>query len=427
MNISKRLPAFESRDYRLWFFGQGISVIGTWLQNTSQAWLVLRLTNSPFKLGLVTSIQYLPSLFLSIFIGPLVDLFPKRTILIWTQSLFSLSAATLAWVCFGGKPQYWQVLLISAVTGFVNVVDYPARQSFVFEQVGDSKAVVNAVALNSTVFNVARIIGPALGGIMIVLVGIPWTFALNAISYLAVIASLVAMRAGRVSSAAASGDFWGEIKRGYRYIVGDKVIMTLLIITGTISLFIFNFNILIPSFAAITLSLGAGGYGGLMASLGLGALIAAALMSLSGTKLEPTPKLLFGSGLILCLSMILAGLQRNSLTASLSLILCGFGMASFSTMSNTAVQMQASKEMRGRVMSAYNLVFVGSTPIGALFIGKVSDSWGPATGFWLSGAICLVFLAVMIFMVAPRVFRGISSFTRRGYGSEAVSAVGPPS
>jgi len=413
MNIRQRLPALASRDYRLWFVGQGVSVIGTWLQNTSQAWLVLKLTNSPFKLGLVTSIQYLPSLFLSIFIGPLVDLFPKRTILIWTQSLFALSAAILALVCFGGNPQYWQVLLIAAVTGFVNVVDYPARQSFVSEQVGGGKVVVNAVALNSTVFNVARIIGPAIGGIMIALVGIPWTFALNSVSYLAVIGSLFAMRAGRVASAKFSGDFFAEIAKGYRYMIANKVIMSLLVIAGVFSLFIFNFSILIPSFAAITLKLGADGYGGLMSALGVGALVAAGFMSLGGTKFEPTPRLLFGSGLLLCLAMMVVGLQRNPVAAGAALVVCGFGMAAFGTMSNMAVQLQAAKEMRGRVMSAFNLVFIGSTPIGALFIGKVSDSYGPGTGFVLAGAICIIFLAVMVLFIAPVTLKGISSFARQ--------------
>ena len=427
MNIRQRLPAFESRDYRLWFAGQGISVIGTWLQNTSQAWLVLKLTNSPFKLGLITSIQYLPSLLLSIFIGPLVDLFPKRTILIWTQSLFALSAAVLALVCFGGNPQYWQVLLIAAVTGFVNLFDYPARQSFVSEQVGGGKAVVNAVALNSTVFNVARIIGPAIGGIMIALVGIPWTFALNSVSYLAVIASLFAMRAGRVASAKRSGDFFAEIAKGYRYIVADKVIMTILIISGTFSLFIFNFSILIPSFAAITLGLGADGYGGLMSALGVGALAAAGFMSFSGTKFEPTPRLLFGAGFLLCLAMIATGFQRNPLAAGATLVVCGFGMAAFGTMSNMAVQLQAAKEMRGRVMSAYNLVFIGSTPIGALFIGKVSDSLGPGTGFILAGTICIVFLAAMVFIVAPRTLRGVSSFAKPRVETDAQAHPAPES
>ena len=413
MNIRQRLPAFESRDYRLWFIGQGVSVIGTWLQNTGQAWLVLKLTSSPFKLGIVTSIQYLPSLFLSIFMGPVVDLFPKRSILILTQSLFAVSAAILSWVCFAGHVQYWQVLLISAITGFVSVVDFPARQSFISEQVADSKAVVNAVALNNIIFNVARIIGPALGGIMIAIVGIPWTFALNAISFLAVIASLFSMKAGRAASASCSGDFLGEIRRGFQYIVHNKVIMTLLVISGTFGLFIFNFNILIPSFAKMTLGLNADGYGLLMSALGAGALVAAALISLSGTKLEPTPRLLFGAGLILCVAMILIGFQKNFLTSAISLVFCGFGMASFTTMSNTAIQLQSPNEMRGRVMSAYNLVWVGTTPIGSLYTGAVSDSLGAATGFWMSGAICLLFLLIVIFAVAPRTFKGVATFVKR--------------
>lgn len=412
MSIRQRLPAFESRDYRLWFFGQGLSIIGTWLQNTGQAWLVLKLTNSPFKLGLITSIQYLPSLFLSIFIGPVVDLFPKRTILLCTQSLFALSAAILSWVCFTGHVQYWQVLLIAAVTGFVSVVDFPARQSFISEQVQDSKAIVNAVALNNILFNVGRLIGPAIGGLMIALVGIPWTFSLNSISYLAVIASLFLMRSGRAPSVASSGDFLGEIKKGYRYVVQDKVIMTLLVIAGALGLFAYNFNILIPSYAKLSLGLGSGGYGFLMSALGAGALIAAVAMSLRGSKLEPSPSLLFGSGLILCAAMILTGLQHRPLPAAIFLVFCGFGMAAFSTMCNTSIQMLSSPQMRGRVMSAYNLVWVGSTPIGSLYIGQVSDSLGAGAGFWISGAICLVFLLVMLFAVAPRVFKGLATFTR---------------
>jgi len=412
MNLRKRLPALESKDYRMWFVGQSVSVIGTWLQNTGQAWLVLKLTNSPFQLGLVTSIQYLPSLFLPLFIGPLVDLLPKRTILIWTQSLLGVMAAILSVICFIGNVQYWQILIIAAITGLVSVVDFPARQSFISEQVNDRSAVVNAVALNNLSFNLARIIGPAVGGIMIALVGIPWTFALNAVSFSAVVTSLFFMKAGRVPVAVRSGNFRGEIKKGYQYIARNKVIVTLLAIAGTLGLFIFNFNILIPSYVKLTLGLGAGEYGVLMAALGAGALIASTLMAFAGTKLEPTPKLLLGSGLILCIAMILVGLQKNLAVATFFLLFCGFGMTSFGAMSNTAIQMQSSPEMRGRVMSAYNLVWIGTTPIGSLYIGGVSDSLGPAAGFWISGSICLVFLLFMLFFVVPKTFFGLKTFVK---------------
>ena len=197
MNIRKRLPAFESRDYRIWFAGQSISLVGTWLQNTGQSWLVLKLTNSPFKLGLLVSIQFLPSLILSVFIGPIIDRFPKRSILLFTQTMYALAAAALAVVAFGGHAQYWQVLIIAAVTGVISAVDWPTRQSFVGEQVNDRSAVVNAVALNSTMFNIARVVGPGIGGVLIAAVGIPWTFALNSVSFIAVIISLLLMKAGR--------------------------------------------------------------------------------------------------------------------------------------------------------------------------------------------------------------------------------------
>lgn len=418
MSIRKRLPAFESPDYRLWFFGQGISVIGTWLQNTGQAWLVLKLTNSPLKLGLLSTIQYLPSLLLSIFIGPILDIFPKRTILLWTQTLFTVSATVLAIVAFGGHAQYWQILFISAFTGLITAVDWPARQSFVSEQVQDKTAVVNAVALNNTLFNIARVVGPAIGGLLIAAVGIPWTFALNAISYLAVIASLAYMKSGRKPSKEKSGNFRDEMRDGLRYIRRSPVIVSLLAITGVISLFLFNFNILIPSFAKLTLGLEAEGYGGLMSAMGVGALAAGILMSLGGKKMEPKPSFIYGAGFILSIAMILTGLQKNIFLTGILLAFCGFGMSSFSTMCNTAVQMQSSDQMRGRVMSVYNIVFVGSTPIGSLYVGHVADSMGTDMAFTLSGLIGFLFLVFMLVFITPRTFKSLKTFVKPSGGKD---------
>ncbi|MGB9666068.1 MAG: MFS transporter [Candidatus Cryosericum sp.] len=414
MNIRKRLPALESKDYRLWFVGQSISLIGTWLQNTGQAWLVLKLTNSPFKLGLLTSIQFLPSLILSVFIGPVIDRFPKRSILLFTQIMYALAAAALAVVAFGGHAQYWQVLLISALTGVISAVDWPTRQAFVSEQVSDKSAVVNALALNSTIFNIARVVGPGIGGILIAAVGIPWTFALNSVSFIAVIISLLFMQAGRKPSKSGKGNYAQEVREGVQYIAKNQVIMSLLIIAGVISLFLLNFNILIPSFAKLTLGLRADGYGGLMSAMGVGALAAGVLMSLGGSRLEPTPAYIYWSGFILAVAMILVGLQRNFYLTGLLLIFCGFGMAALSTLSNTALQMQSPDHMRGRVMAAYNLVFVGSTPIGALYAGQISDVLGASMGFLVSGVIGVVFLGVMLIFVTPRTFHGLKTFATPG-------------
>jgi len=412
MNIKDRLPALASRDYRLWFVGQGISVIGTWLQNTGQAWLVLKLTNSPLKLGILTSVQYLPSLLLSLFIGPIIDRYPKRSILLWTQSLFAFFAALLAFIVFSGREQYWHVLAIAALTGLVTAVDWPARQSFVSEQVEDKDAVVNAIALNSTIFNIARVIGPAIGGALIAIVGIPWTFALNAISYIAVIGSLWAMRSGRVAYAPKSGHYRSDIREGLAYIKKRKSIGLLLAIVGVITTFLLNFNILIPSYAKLTLGLGADRYGILMSAMGVGAMLAGILMSLGGRALQPKPAYIFGAGFILSIAMILIGLQRNFIISAILLAACGFGMSSFATMCNTSVQIQSSSAMRGRVMAAYNLVFVGSTPLGSLYTGQISDMLGSDAGFLISGAIGLLFLLSMKFFVAPKVFSGVKSFAQ---------------
>lgn len=410
MNIRKRLPALESKDYRLWFVGQSISLVGTWLQNTGQAWLVLKLTNSPFKLGLLTSIQFLPSLILSVFIGPVIDRFPKRSILLFTQIMYALAAAALAVVAFGGHAQYWQVLVISAFTGVISAVDWPTRQAFVSEQVSDKSAVVNALALNSTIFNIARVVGPGIGGILIAAVGIPWTFTLNSVSFIAVIISLLFMRAGRKPSKSGKGDYAQEVREGIQYIAKNHVIMSLLIIAGVISLVLLNFNILIPSFAKLTLGLRADGYGGLMSAMGVGALAAGVLMSLGGARLEPTPAYIYGSGFILALAMVFVGVQRNFYVTGLLLVFCGFGMAALSTMSNTALQMQSPDHMRGRVMAAYNLVFVGSTPVGALYAGQISNVLGANMGFLVSGVIGVVFLGAMLIFVTPRTFHGLKTF-----------------
>lgn len=412
MNIKERLPALASRDYRLWFVGQGISVIGTWLQNTGQAWLVLKLTNSPLKLGILTSVQYLPSLLLSLFIGPILDRYPKRSILLWTQSLFAFLAALLAAIVFSGVEQYWHVLAIAALTGLVTAIDWPARQSFVSEQVEDKDAVVNAIALNSTIFNIARVIGPAIGGALIAIVGIPWTFALNALSYLAVIASLWAMHSGRVAYAPKAGHYQSDIREGLEYIKKRKSIAILLVIVGVISTFLLNFNILIPSFAKLTLGLRADRYGILMSAMGIGAMIAGILISLGGRTLKPKPSYIFGASFILSISMILIGLQRNFIISAILLAACGFGMSSFATMCNTSVQILSSPSMRGRVMAAYNLVFVGSTPIGSLYTGQISDMLGSDVGFLISGILGLLFILSMRIFVTPKVFKGIRSFAQ---------------
>ena len=412
MNKKHKLPAMESRDFRLWFVGQGVSVIGTWLQNTGQAWLVLKITNSPTKLGLLTAVQYIPTLVLALFIGPFVDTYPKRTILLWTQSLFAVAAAALAAVSFMGNEQYWIIMLISLLTGIVTAVDWPARQAFVSEQVLDKTAVTNAVALNNTLFNIARVIGPALGGVLIAAVGIPWTFALNALSFIAVIASLVMMEAGRTPVRAERSDMKTEVVGGIKYIRDNPAIMSLLAIVGFLSLFVLNFNVTVPSFSKIALGMGSDAYGGLMAVMGAGALAAGLMVAFGGDKVEPKPAFVYAAGFILCIGTILVGVQRNLILSGLFLAVCGFGMSLLTTMCNTSVQMQSSDKMRGMVMSVYNLVFVGVTPFGSLYSGLIADWLDTGWAFTLSGILGVAFLLYMRIFVTPKSFKGIESFVR---------------
>jgi MFS family permease len=408
MKLGDSFPALKAPDYRRWFTGQGVSVVGTWLQNTGQAWLVLSLTDSPFKLGLLSAMQFLPSLLFSSFIGPVIDTLPKRTILLWTQSLFALSAAILAAVAFTGHASYWIVLLIAGLTGLVTAVDWPARQSFVSELVEDRAIVVNALALNSAQFNIARVLGPAIGGVMIALVGIPWTFALNSLSYLAVIASIAGMKAGRISKAKRTGNLLGEMREGWRYVGKNRQLTMYLASAGLISLFVLNFNILIPSFAKLSLGLDSRGYGGLMSSLGAGAFVAAILMSLGGKRLQAKPSVVFPAGLVLCAGMVLTGVQRSPFLAGICLAICGFGMASFNTLCNTAIQTSTEDRMRGRVMSVYNTVFVGATPIGALYVGKLSDTLGPGLGFIISGVTGAAIIFFIYAFLVPEASSGTS-------------------
>jgi len=290
--------------------------------------------------------------------------------------------------------------------------------------VNDRSAVVNAVALNSTMFNIARVIGPGIGGVLIAIVGIPWTFTLNAVSFIAVIVSLLLMKAGRKPTKSSTGSYAQEIREGTRYIAGNQIIISLLIISGVISPLLLNFNIMIPSFSMLTLHLQADGYGGLMSAMGVGAMAAGVLMSLGGSHLEPTPAYIYGSGFVLAVAMVLVGIQRNFYLTGLLLVFCGFGMAALSTMCNIALQMQSADDMRGRVMAAYNLVWVGSTPIGALYAGKICDALGANMGFFVSGAIGVVFLGAMLVFVTPRVFRGLRTFavadSSAGGGSQTV-------
>src|SRR5665647_804617 len=349
-------PALSHRNFRLFWTGQCISLIGTWMQNIGQAWLVLQLTNSPFKLGLVTAMQFLPMMLFALFAGTLVDRFPKKTVLIFTQASLAILATVLASLSYFKVVQYWHVLVLAALLGIVNTLDMPTRQSFFVELVG-KEDLMNAIGLNSSVFNLARILGPAVAGFLIALVGIGVCFYLNALSFLAVIVGLKMMDIKapivKLSENKSLKNILVDIREGLTYIKSITLIFYPLLLLAIISIFVFNFNILVPIFAMQNLNQNAAGYGFMMTSVGIGSFIGALIIT-ARSKTGPRLKYLLGGALGMSLFLAVLGFETNYILACVTLLLLGFCSIMFTTLVNSIIQLTADDSMRGRVMSVYS-------------------------------------------------------------------------
>ncbi len=367
------------------------------MQNVGQAWLVLDLTGSAAKLSVVSAIQFLPMMFLSLFAGPFVDRFPKRRTIIITQSALAFLALALAVITATHIVRYWMVLVLAFLLGMVTLVDNPTRQAYVMELSGRD-ALMNAVSLNSAAFNTARILGPGIAGLLIEVIGIAPCFFLNALSFLAVIGALLFIDAPSLASTRPMmniRDVFSSAREGLSYIRKKSEIALPLILMAAISTVVINYNVFVPTFAKISLGQSASGYGFLMTSMGIGSLIAALALAL-GSRSGPRPYRLFGGALGMCAAILACGLQRNYALSCVLLGLTGFATISFSTSTNATIQLASDDEHRGRVMSIYSLVFGGVTPIGALYAGAVSEIAGPAFCMTLSGAIGLGASALLL-------------------------------
>ncbi len=397
-NTSMLKSLFRSlrhRNFRLFFFGQLVSLIGTWMQNVGQAWLVLDLTRSSFKLGVVSALQFLPMLFLSFFTGPFIDYFPKRKIIILTQTVLMLLAFILALLDATGVVRYWHIVILATLLGVVNTIDMPARQSFIIEMVG-KEDLMNAIAMNSSIFNAARAVGPAIAGILIGAAGTALCFLVNGLSFLAVLWGLLLMRFEEPSAPGPrSYRVFGDIAEAVHYIRKTPVVMVTMLLVAVVSIFATNFNVLVPVFSRQDLNRDAAAFGFLMSSFGIGALIgAASLAALS--RFGPKPSLLLGGGMSLSLFLVLIGFQRSYGLTALLLALSGWSMVTFFGMANTTVQLNTDDRLRGRVMSVYTLSFGGLTPFGSLFAGSVSHALKAPLTFALGGLISgSVFLMVI--------------------------------
>jgi MFS family permease len=402
MNTVEKLeysfPALKHRNFRLFWFGQMISLIGTWMQNIGQGWLVLELTNSSFLLGLVSAVQFLPVMLFSLFAGVIIDRFPKRKLILFTQISFAISAFILATLTALKIINYWEILALALVNGFLNTIDMPARQSFIIDLVG-KKDLMNAIALNSAVFNAARIIGPGIAGILIGKLGYAVCFYLNSASFIAVIIGLILITVEGITPKANDGKtkIFDDLRDGLRYIKNTPVIFTTILMIAILSTFSMNFNVLVPVFTKDVLHREATDYGLLMSAMGTGALIGALTLA-SVSRRGVKPVYLFGGGIGLGIFQILIGIQSSYLLTALLLALSGWFMITFNSSANTTIQINAADEFRGRVMSVYSLVFGGVTPIGSLYAGTLSQKFGPHITFIVSGIIALSYtLYVLVF------------------------------
>jgi MFS family permease len=374
----------HSRNFRLFFFGQAVSMTGTWVQYVAASWLVLRLTGSGIALGVVTALSFAPILFLGPWAGVLADRHDKRRILLGTQSAFALLALALWALVATGAVELWMVYALSFLQGVVTAVDTPTRQSFFAEMVS-AQHLTNAVSLNSAVMTGTRIVGPALAGLLIAGAGLDVCFLVNGLSYLAVIGGLLAMRVEDLHRFEAPREGAG-IREGLRYVTETPALRTPLVLMAVVFTFSFNFAVLMPLMAEDVFRGDAGTLGSLLAFMGVGSLAGALAMARGA---DPNPHRLARAAAALgAVTLVVAAMPvlRAELVA---LVVLGLVSIVFMITGNTTLQLTSRPEMRGRVMALYSMVFLGGTPIGAPFAGWTAETLGPRWGLALGGLIAL--------------------------------------
>jgi MFS family permease len=387
------------RNYRLYAGGQLVSLTGTWMQRVAQDWLVLELTNSGTALGIVTALQFAPAIVLGLWGGVIADRGDKRKILFATQTALALVALALGVLDLAGVVQFWHVALLATILGFVNAVDSPTRQAFVVEMVGRHD-VPNAVAINSTTFSAARILGPAIAGGTIAAIGTSWAFVANAASSVAVLTALWLMRPSELHPAPPVQRARGQLVEGMRYVrrrADLVVVMVLIFVIGTFGL---NFQITTALIAKQVFHRGAGGYGLLSTALALGA-CAGAVTATRRVK-RPSQLFLVVTALAFSVSEIASGLMPSYALTALLLIPTGSIMLTLTTAANSSVQLGVDATMRGRVMALYVVCFLGGTPLGAPLVGWVAGTFGPRWGFIGGGLVCLVVTLALALVLAQR-------------------------
>ena len=383
-----RARALRHRNYRLFFTGQLISMIGTWMQSVAQSWLVYRLTGSTLSLGLVGFVSQIPVFLIAPVGGLAADRFPRRRILISTQCSAMVLALLLAALTLSGRIQLWHVLVLGGLLGVVNAFDIPGRQAFVVEMVG-REDLASAIALNSSIVNGARIVGPAVAGLLVAAVGEGWCFLLNGASYIAVIIGLLLMRVPRQARRRIAGSARAEMLAGFHFVVRETPVRSLLLLLGLMSLMGMPYAVLMPVFAERILGVGARGLGILMGASGAGALLGAVALVLR-KQLRGLSRWVAFSSVGFGLALIAFSMSRTFWLSVLILVPLGCAMMVQMTASNTLVQSMVPDALRGRVMAVYSMVFMGMGPFGTLLAGALAAPLGAPLTTAIGGAACVV-------------------------------------
>ena len=382
------LRALRSRNYRLFFTGQSVSLIGTWMTQIATSWLVYRLTGSPWLLGIVGFASRLPTFVLGPFAGVWVDRWNRHRTLVVTQILSMLQSFALAWLALAGIITIREVIWLGLAQGIINAFDMPARQSFVIQMVEDRADLGNAIALNSSMVNAARLLGPSIAGVIIAAVGEGYCFLIDGFSYLAVIASLLAMRIVAVQQRSAKKAILQELKEGWSYVIHFVPIRSILLLLSLVSLVGMQYTVLMPIFAGQVLHGGPHTLGFLMGASGVGALAGAMFLAtrknvLGLGRMVPSAAAAFGTGLIAL------GLSRSLWLSFVIMLFVGGAMMTQTATSNTILQTIVEDDKRGRVMSFYSMAFLGMAPFGSLLAGGLAQRIGAPRTVVINGIICI--------------------------------------
>ena len=386
--FSNTFRALKHRNFQLFFSGQFISLIGTWMQSVAQSWLVYSITGNVALLGLIGFAGQIPVFLLTTFGGAIADRYDRRKILIVTQSCSMTLAFILAWLTLTGNIQVRHLFVLASLSGIINALDIPTRQSFVSDMVA-KEDLLNAIALNSSMFNGARIVGPAIAGILVAAVGEGWCFLGNGVSYIAVIVGIYLMKIEKKELAPSNASAFEKIKEGFVFVKQTTPIRSLLLLLGLISLMGMPYAVLMPIFADQILQGGARGLGILMGASGLGALIAALTLASRKTLKGLGTWVAVSSG-VFGVALILFSLSRSFWLSAVLLVPVGYAMMFQMAASNTLVQAMVPDRLRGRVMAVYSMMFMGMAPFGALLAGSLANYLGAPNTIAAGGAVCIV-------------------------------------